>query len=155
MGHGVEWALHCCLDLAWLASEERPVPAAKLAELHDLPPAYLNKHLQALARAGVVASAPGKNGGFRLACPAERVSLMDIIAAVEGQEPAFRCTEIRLQGLAAESAPREHCVISQAMRRGELAWRSAMAAVTLADIAAEVERKSPGTPARIRRLASA
>lgn len=155
MSHGVEWALHCCLDLVWLAHEERPVPAVRLAALHDLPPAYLNKHLQALTRAGVVASTPGKNGGFRLAYPPERVSLMDIIAAVEGQEPAFRCTEIRLRGLAAEAAPRGDCVISQAMRRAELAWRSAMAAVTLADIAAEVEQKSPGTPARIRQLANA
>ena len=45
MSQGVEWALHCCLNLAWTGT---PVPASRLAALYDLPPAYLNKQLQAL-----------------------------------------------------------------------------------------------------------
>ncbi len=60
-----------------------------------MPPAYLAKHLQAMAHAGLVESTPGRNGGYRLARPAAEISLLEVIDAVEGGEPAFRCTEIR------------------------------------------------------------
>lgn len=152
MSHGVEWALHCCVDLAWLAQEDKAVPAARLAAFHDLPSAYLNKHLQALSRAGIVTSTPGKNGGFRLALPPDQVSLLDVVTAVEGPEPAFRCMEIRRQGPGAVSGPeRSACTITQAMRRAELAWRRELAGSTVAYIAATVELKSPDTSARTRR----
>lgn len=48
---GVEWALHCCVVLS---QAESPVPTARLAELHGVSKTYLAKHLQSLARAGLV-----------------------------------------------------------------------------------------------------
>ena len=63
MSGGVEWALHCCLNLAWTGGEQA-VPAARLAAFYDLPTAYLNKQMQALAREGIVSSVPGPRGGF-------------------------------------------------------------------------------------------
>ncbi len=57
MSEGVEWALHCCVTLAWLG-DERPVSTARLASSFELPPAYLNKRLQALVRAGILSSTP-------------------------------------------------------------------------------------------------
>lgn len=97
MSEGVEWALHSCVNLAW-SGPDRAVSAARLAAWHDLPAAYLNKQLQALARAGIVSSTPGPRGGFRLARPLDAISLMDVVAAVEGPDEAFRCAEIRQQG---------------------------------------------------------
>lgn len=67
-----------------LERSDRAVSAARLAAWHDLPAAYLNKQLQALARAGIVTSTPGPRGGFRLARPLDAISLMDVVAAVEG-----------------------------------------------------------------------
>ena len=61
---GVEWALHACLNLSWL---DAPAPTGTLAAFYDLPPAYLNKQLQALVRAGILTSTPGPRGGFQLA----------------------------------------------------------------------------------------
>ena len=46
MSDGVEWAIHCCTMLAVLPDGEA-LPAARLAEFHEVPPAYLAKHLQA------------------------------------------------------------------------------------------------------------
>ncbi|NED55319.1 Rrf2 family transcriptional regulator, partial [Micromonospora aurantiaca] len=51
MNEGVEWAIHSCLNLTWLEPGEA-VTAARLAAYYELPAAYLNKQLQALARAG-------------------------------------------------------------------------------------------------------
>ncbi|HEX7745592.1 MAG TPA: Rrf2 family transcriptional regulator [Micromonosporaceae bacterium] len=152
MSEGVEWALHCCLNLAFLDPGDA-VPAAKLAAFHELPAAYLTKQLQALGRAGIVSSVPGPRGGFRLARPPERITLLDVVSAIEGAEPAFRCTEIRRQGPGGGPARdfQIGCTIDVAMRGAELAWRRSLAAQTLADIAAEVERRYPNTPRRTRR----
>lgn len=138
MSEGVEWALHCCVTLAWLG-DERPVSTARLAASFELPPAYLNKRLQALVRSGILSSTPGARGGFRLARPPERITLMDVVAAIEGTEDVFRCTEIRRRGSGAEAPDRDFrrsCGISTAMRRAELAWRRELAGQTLADILA-------------------
>jgi Rrf2 family protein len=138
LSEGVEWTLHCCLTLGWLDSD-KPVSTAKLAATFELPPAYLNKRLQALVRAGILASTPGVRGGFRLARPPEKVTLMEIVAAIEGPENAFRCTEIRRRGAGAERPAHEfqrQCVITTAMRKAELAWRRELASQTLADMMA-------------------
>jgi Rrf2 family protein len=138
MSEGVEWTLHCCLTLGWLDSDE-PVSTARLAATFELPPPYLNKRLQALVRAGVLTSTPGVRGGFRLARPPETITVMDIVAAIEGRESAFRCTEIRRRGAGAGRPPEEfsrQCVVTTAIRGAEMAWRRALAARTLADLMA-------------------
>ncbi|MER7821888.1 MULTISPECIES: RrF2 family transcriptional regulator [unclassified Streptomyces] len=157
MSEGVEWALHSCVNLAW-SGPDRAVSAARLAAWHDLPAAYLNKQLQALARAGIVTSTPGPRGGFRLARPLDAISLMDVVVAVEGAEDAFRCTEIRQQGpgagagagTGAASGYPADCAIAHAMTRAELAWRRALAAQNLDEIRQQAERQAPEAPERLR-----
>ncbi len=70
LSDGVEWGVHACTLLAVLPPD-RALPAAKLAEYHGVPAAYLAKHLQALARAGVLETVKGPRGGYRLARPAD------------------------------------------------------------------------------------
>lgn len=138
MSEGVEWTLHCCLTLGWLGSDD-PVSTARLAATFELPQAYLNKRLQALVHAGVLTSAPGVRGGFRLARPPEKITVMEVVAAVEGRESAFHCTEIRRRGAGADRPPEDfsrQCVITTTMRRAEMAWRRELAAQTLADLMA-------------------
>ncbi len=151
MSEGVEWALHSCVNLAW-SGPDQAVSAARLAAWHDLPAAYLNKQLQALARAGIVTSTPGPRGGFRLARPLKAISLMDVVAAVEGPEEAFRCAEIRQQGpgAGAPAAYTADCAIAHAMTRAELAWRRALAAQNLDEIRQQAERQAPEAPERLR-----
>jgi Rrf2 family protein len=145
MSQGVEWTLHVLLTFAWLDDDE-PVTVSQLAAGHNLPAPYLNKQLQALARAEILESTPGARGGFRLARPASKISLMDVVAAIEGTQDAFRCTEIRLQGVG-ESMPRSSfdapCAISASMRRAELAWRRELAGRTIADIRDEADSHAP------------
>ena len=138
IGEGVEWGAHVCVTLTWIGAEE-PVPAATLAAWFDLPQAYLNKRLQALVRARILTSTPGARGGFQLARPPERITLMDIVVANEGADEAFRCTEIRQRGDGVDpSAPefRTSCAIAASMRAAEMSWRRALAAQTIADMVA-------------------
>ncbi len=149
MSQGVEWALHTCLNLSWL---DTPVPTGALAAFYELPPAYLNKQLQALVRAGILTSVPGPRGGFRLAREPAAISLLDIVAAVEGPEELFRCDEILAKGPGEHAGVdyRQSCAFAQAMRGAELAWRQELAGRTVADIRAGVERAHPESPADTR-----
>jgi Rrf2 family protein len=142
LGDGVEWALHCCVLLAALPPDDA-LPATRLAEYHGVPGAYLAKHLQALARAGIVESTPGRRGGYRLARPANEITFLDVVEAVEGDEPAFRCTEIRQRGPvpASAKAMRAPCAIHVTMARAEHAWRKELRATTIADIGAVLAGK--------------
>jgi Rrf2 family protein len=136
LSDGVEWAIHSCTLLA-VVPPEGSLPASRLAEFHGVPGAYLAKHLQALARAGIVESVPGRRGGYRLALPAAEVTILDIVLAVEGDERAFRCSEIRQRGPAGLDDPRAYrapCAIAAAMWRAEAAWRHELAQQTVADI---------------------
>lgn len=135
LGEGVEWALHCCTFLAVLPPGAS-LPAARLAEYHGVPPAYLAKHLQALARAGIVESVTGARGGYALARRADDITMLDVVDAVEGAAPAFRCTEIRQQGPAAvePSKYRRPCSIARAMWDAEDAWREQLRQRTVGEI---------------------
>ncbi|MBA9004147.1 RrF2 family transcriptional regulator [Thermomonospora cellulosilytica] len=152
MSEGVEWALHTCLNLTWV-EDDRAVPAAMLAAFYELPPAYLNKQLQALVRAGILTSTSGPRGGFRLARRPEEITVLDVVVAIEGPQEAFACTEILRQGPGGEPGVdyRKTCVISQTMRQAELTWRRELAGRTLADLRATVEERFPAAPGQTRR----
>ncbi|MEU0075838.1 Rrf2 family transcriptional regulator [Streptomyces sp. NPDC006332] len=140
MAKGVEWALHTLLNLDMIGGG--PVGSGQLAEAHGLSPSYLNKQLQQLARAGIVASVPGPRGGFRLTKPLESITLLDVVEAIEGDTEVFHCTEIRCSGKIGELSPplTGACAVKAAMRRAEQEWHRALAAQCLADIRAELNR---------------
>jgi Rrf2 family protein len=135
---GVEWALHCCTVLT---AARAPVPAVKLAELHDVSATYLAKQLQALSRAGIVRSVQGHAGGYVLTRPAEEITVLDVVEAVDGPRPTFVCTEIRQRGPL--GAPPEVCVTPCAIKRTMLAadraWRDALREVSVADLSRMVD----------------
>ena len=146
MSRGVEWAVHCCLTLA-MSGDDEALTADELARFFDLPKAYLHKQIQALVRAGILSSTPGPGGGYGLARPLDAVSLMDVVVAIDGPEPAFRCEEIRQRGGAGAVGgpidPGTRCLVDQAMGRADLAWRRELAATSLATIQADVESARP------------
>jgi Rrf2 family protein len=152
MSQGVEWALHTLLNMTWVEDDEA-ITTATLAAFYDLPPAYLNKQLQALVRAGILSSTSGPRGGFRLARSPERTTLLDVVLAIEGPQDAFRCESILRNGPGGRPDVDyvEACVISQAMHGAEVAWRAALGATSLADLRATVLQRFPETPAGTRR----
>jgi Rrf2 family protein len=147
---GVEWAVHCCVVLS---KAEGPVPAQRLAEFHGISRTYLAKHLQHLSRAGLVSSTEGRVGGYTLTRPADEITMLDVVLAIEGREPAFRCTEIRQNGPlpASPQACKKACGVARAMHAAEQAWRDSLKAVTVADLAVGVEEDAgPDTFVRVR-----
>src|SRR5439155_1765065 len=89
--------VHVCVVLATLP-DDAALAAAKLAEYHGVPAAYLAKHLQTLAGAGVLRTVKGARGGYRLARPPADITVLDVVEAIDGEESAFRCSEVRRRG---------------------------------------------------------
>jgi len=140
MSDTVEWAVHCCTLLGALPPDQA-LPAARLAEFHDVPPAYLAKALQATTAAGITESRPGPFGGYRLARAPGEITLLEVVLAVDGTDTAFQCREIRQRGPAASDSPgayRRPCGIARAMWRAEDAWRAELAATSIGDLINEL-----------------
>jgi Rrf2 family protein len=135
LSEGVEQAVHCVLMLSGLG-DDGVLAASALAEFHGVSTSYLLKHLQALAASGILQSVPGPKGGYRLARRPEAISLLDVVLAVEGSEPAFRCAEIRQRGPGPLDAQfyKRPCGINAAMLKAEQAYRAELRKVSMADL---------------------
>lgn len=139
LGDGVEQAIHSVTMLAHL-TPAGVLSAAALAEFHGVSPSYLLKHLQSLSGAGILQTVPGPRGGYRLARSAADISLLDIVIAVDGPEPAFRCNEIRQRGPnPLPGKPTKPCGIASAMLRAERAYRAELASTSIADILTDLK----------------
>ncbi len=63
----------------------------ELCEDTDLPRPFVAKIFQDLVRQGLLISAKGRGGGFALSRSPESITLMDIVAAVDGEEHFSHC----------------------------------------------------------------
>ena len=65
-------------------NDNGPVNLATICKQRDLSRQYLAKIFRSLARAGLVRPVRGKNGGYVLGRPPEKITVLDVIEAVEG-----------------------------------------------------------------------
>ena len=86
-----------------------PVCLAEIAERQQLSLAYLEQLFAKLRKAGLVASARGPGGGYRLAQAAEGICVASIVAAVDEPIKATRC-EAGSGGCLQGSAGGEACL---------------------------------------------
>jgi Rrf2 family protein len=70
--------------------------AKDVAEAYHIPPQLLAKILQTLAKAGILISTAGTNGGYALARPASEISAFEVIRAIDG--PLFITSCITIHG---------------------------------------------------------
>lgn len=84
------YAVTAMLDLA-LHRNEGPVSVVDVAARQGISAAYLEQLFAKLKRAGLLVSARGPGGGYRLGTTAEQISVSDIIAAVGEGVDATRC----------------------------------------------------------------
>lgn len=120
-------AMHAMVMLARDPEEARSVPqlAAALAASAD----HLAKILQRLARAGLVRSGRGRNGGYVLARAPAEVRMLDVIEGLEGPLGAAGC-------VFGKPLCRGDCLFSDLVDSVTRQVRDRLAATTLADAVA-------------------
>ena len=149
-GTSVEYGLH---TLVWLAADPAAQASSRdLADLQEVPPALLAKILSKLEKAGIVGSSGGISGGFRLGRPAEQISVLDVVDAIEGRKPLFDCMDIRERCALWEgrrpfpSGP--ICGIHAVMIHAERAMRDELAKTSIASLVRGAQAAAPPEFAR-------
>jgi Rrf2 family protein len=84
-----DYAVRAVVELA-AADGDKPVKAERIANAQEIPLNFLENILGELRHAGIVRSHRGAEGGFRLAKPANEVTVADVIRAVEGPLASVR-----------------------------------------------------------------
>jgi Rrf2 family protein len=124
----------------------KPMKGELIARAQDLPLKFVENILGELKHAGLVASQRGPEGGYRLAVPADQITVADVIRVVDG--PIAAVAGVRPDEISyppgAEALPG---VWLEA--RGML--RSVLETVTFADLVARSRAISAGGPLRTRR----
>ncbi len=129
---GTQFALRTVLDLAVGGSSR----TAAIALRRGIPPAQAGKIIQSLVRGGVVQTSRGAHGGVRLARAPERVTLRQVIEAIEGPIVVSRC-------LAWNDCPCEQpCPVRITLSRIQHSVESLLDGVTIADLANARDHRS-------------
>ena len=136
-----EYALRSLINLGIAAEVERSlVQVAELADHEQLPVKFLEQIMQALKEAGLVESERGKFGGYRLAKPAKKITIGEVVRLIDGPLAPIGC--VSQSAYEKCTCPDEaHCGLRMLM----LDVRNAIAGIldryTLADVVEVTLRK--------------
>jgi Rrf2 family protein len=109
------------------------ISAGQLAAETGLPGPTVQKLVSRLTAAGLLRSSRGVGGGLKLARPAAAITLADIVEAVEGPIALTSCVEHGRHDCTLEPS----CTMRPHLSAVNDALRSALAAISLAELAAE------------------
>ncbi|TSC65514.1 MAG: FeS assembly SUF system regulator, gammaproteobacterial [Candidatus Berkelbacteria bacterium Gr01-1014_85] len=120
---------YAILFLAVLASRPRDHwSLTKISDDFNLPYAFLKKIALELKLAGLVQSKEGVGGGYKIAIPANEVTLLEIIEAFQGRVAIVDCADDRY--CPAESV----CLASQTLKQVNRQLRQLLSGVKLSDM---------------------
>ncbi|MFN8037180.1 MAG: Rrf2 family transcriptional regulator [Acidimicrobiia bacterium] len=105
--------------------------ARELASSAGIPAGFAAQVLGHLVRAGLVASQAGQSGGYSLTRPADDISLLDVIEALEGPIRTVRCV---LRDSACDAG--HPCAVHGTWTRAQDALRGSLQQTSLADLVA-------------------
>ncbi len=111
------------------ATPEPRLTASQIASQLGASEAHLAKVLQRMKRAGLLTSGRGPRGGFALALPAERINLLQIYRAVEGNMTLSNCL------LPQPVCNGSTCILGSLMRTVSQELLDHLSSTTLADVA--------------------
>lgn len=131
----VEYALRAAVYLADQAPEPRTTE--QIAAVTRVPQAYLSKVLQEMVRAGIVRSQRGIHGGFVLDRPAKKLTILEVVNAVD---PIQR---IRTCPLGLSSHGLRLCPLHRRLDAALASVESAFDRTTLAEVLAEPSKSVP------------
>lgn len=86
-----KYGLRAMIDLAQY-SEQEAVSISSISHRQNISESYLEQLVAKLRKAGLVVSIRGAQGGYRLAKPAETISVGDVLRALEGNLKAVECS---------------------------------------------------------------
>lgn len=130
------YGLRAVLDVA-MNGQEEAVALSSIAERQNISISYLEQLISKLKKAGIVQSKRGAQGGYILAKPAEKISVGEILRALEGNLEPVDCAEI--MGGKATCSSKDSCVTKYVWKRISDSINNAVDALMLSDLVKEGE----------------
>ncbi|MEO8084816.1 MAG: Rrf2 family transcriptional regulator [Ardenticatenales bacterium] len=124
-----DYAVRAVLDLARHAGDGRR-KTREIAAAMNIPAGYLSQILAALVQSGLAVATAGREGGYQLARPAESISLLDVIQAMDGPIGVRECL---LRGI--PCGVDGHCAVHDAWSRAQDALNAELASTGFAELA--------------------
>jgi Rrf2 family protein len=128
-----DYGLMALKYLAEQPGEGAQSPAAQsakdIAQAYHIPPPLLAKILQTLARAGLLVSHAGTNGGYALARSASQISAFEVIRAIDG--PLFITSCITIHGSCDLAG---HCTIKEPLRKVNDSIKELLSNIHISDL---------------------
>jgi Rrf2 family protein len=118
--------------------------AKDIAEAYHIPPQLLAKILQTLAKAELLVSHAGTNGGYALARDAKEISAFEVIRAIDG--PLFITSCITIHGSCDLAG---HCTIKEPLRKVNDSIKELLSAISISDLIEAADAEQPGTGALV------
>jgi Rrf2 family transcriptional regulator, cysteine metabolism repressor len=119
-------------------TEAEPVSLSVVADAETLPLSYLEHLVAKLREAGLVSSVRGAHGGYRLAKPAEEITMLDVVEALEGPIAPMECFHADREGrvLCSHENDGDHaCATKLLWTRVQGGVNKALAGTTVAELA--------------------
>ena len=129
-----KYALRALVHLARHHGAETAVLGRNLAEGAEIPSQYLSKIMLTLKRAGLVTTARGTGGGYRLARPTQAIPLADVLVLFEGETEGPEC----LLGVNAQCSETNPCTAHASWRDLRNSYTDFFLSTTVADVSGDV-----------------
>ena len=139
-----EYGIHCCLLLAREhGNGDGTLSAAEIAGEQHIDMPYAQQIIQRLRKSGIVSSVRGAQGGYRLSRSPDSITLLDILAAEEGDTFQIICNTKPIDERCESGTP---CNLRPVWFRLREHIDSFLSGITLADLAREgVDVSAPVT----------
>src|SRR5215469_6738800 len=118
--------------------------AKDVADAYGIPPEALAKILQRLAKAGLLHSQHGTNGGYTLARPAQTISAFEVIRAIDG--PLFITSCVTVRGECGQS---NKCTVREPLRKVNESIEQVLKNIKISQMKEEPETIEVAKPAEL------
>src|SRR5579872_7182586 len=127
---------------------QRPSASAKdIADSYGIPLPLLSKVLQKMARAGLLISEQGTNGGYRLGRDADQISTLEVIRTIDGPIILTHCFTEHDEHVECDQS--ELCPVREPLRKVHEGILKLLSGISIADMSQE-EMMIPTTLSGIR-----
>jgi Rrf2 family protein len=114
---------------------EGPVSAREIAERRGIPPRFLEQIFVSLRRAELVNAVRGAKGGFILSRDPDKITVLDVVEALEGPLASSLCDQSREESCGKSAT----CAAAPVWARASKALREVFSTTTLASLAGTQE----------------
>ena len=137
-----DYAVRVILDLAKHGEGTR-LSSSMIQQEMLIPAAFMRRIVAQLARAGLVKTFPGRDGGLVLPRPASEITLKDVVEAFEGPILLSECLQVKGE----DDCPfQSHCPVRLKWGRVQVAMMREMVAITFESLAQEALAAPVKTP---------